>query len=116
MRKLGARLALWYALAATVTFACLTVAGYFMLENYLVHGLDLLDAAEFQQIKAHLLADGRALSAPLIEARIRETTEYASVLFYIDVHSKDAGPVFRSSNLHGQTIPDVPHQVVVLNA
>jgi signal transduction histidine kinase len=110
MKSIGARLAAWYALAATVTFACLTVAGYFMLENYLVHGLDLLDAAEFQQIKAHLVSDDRALSPQVIDERIRETTEYASVLFYIDVHSKDAGPVFRSSNLHGQTIPDVPHQ------
>jgi signal transduction histidine kinase len=110
MKSIGARLAVWYALAATVTFACLTVAGYFMLENYLVHGLDLLDAAEFQQIKAHLVSDDRALSPQVIDERIRETTEYASVLFYIDVHSKDAGPVFRSSNLHGQTIPDIPHR------
>src|SRR5579859_2005519 len=110
MKSIGARLALWYALAATATFACLTVAGYFMLEHYLVHGLDLLDAAEFQQIKAHLVSDGRPLSAAVIDERIRETTEYASVLFYIDVHSKAAGPVFRSSNLHGQTIPDIPHQ------
>jgi signal transduction histidine kinase len=110
MKSIGARLAAWYALAATVTFACLTVAGYFMLENYLVHGLDLLDAAEFQQIKAHLVGDDRALSPQVIDERIRETTEYASVLFYIDVHSKDAGPVFRSTNLHGQTIPDIPQQ------
>ena len=110
MKSIGARLALWYALAATATFACLTVAGYFMLEHYLVHGLDLLDAAEFQQIKAHLVSDGRPLTAAVIDERIRETTEYASVLFYIDVHSREAGPVFRSSNLHGQTIPDIPHQ------
>jgi two-component system heavy metal sensor histidine kinase CusS len=45
-----------------------------------------------------------------IEARIRETTEYASVLFHIDVHGKTVGTVFRSSNLHGETIPDVPGQ------
>ena len=110
MKSIGARLALWYALAATATFACLSVAGYFMLQKYLVHGLDLLDAAEFQQIKAHLGAPDRGLTPRLIEARIRETTEYASVLFYIDVHSGSAGPIFRSSNLHGQTIPDIPHQ------
>jgi signal transduction histidine kinase len=110
MKSIGARLALWYALAATATFACLSVAGYFMLEKYLVHGLDLLDAAEFQQIKAHFGSGGMPLSAKAIDERIRETTEYASVLFYIDVHSRDASPIFRSSNLHGQTIPDVPHQ------
>jgi signal transduction histidine kinase len=110
MKSIGARLAFWYALAATTAFACLTVAGYFMLERYLVHGLDLLNAAEFKQIKAHLLSDDSPLDADIIERRIRETTEYASVLFYIDVHGKKTGPVFRSSNLHGLTIPDVPHR------
>jgi signal transduction histidine kinase len=110
VKSIGARLALWYALAATVTFACLSVAGYFMLEKHLIHGLDLLNAAEFQQIEAHLGPDHETLSAEVIEARIRETTEYASVLFYIDVHRKDVGMIFRSTNLHGQTIPDIPHQ------
>ena len=110
MRSIGARLALWYALAATVTFACLSVVGYFMLEKHLIHGLDLLNAAEFQQIEAHLGPDHKTLNPEVIEARIRETTEYASVLFYIDVHRKDVGMIFRSTNLHGQTIPDIPHQ------
>jgi len=109
MKSIGARLAFWYALAATLTFASLSIAGYFMLERYLVHDLDLLNEAEFQQIKAHLGPD-HALSARVIEERIRETTEYASVLFYIDVHGKGIGTVFRSTNLHGQTIPDVPHE------
>jgi two-component system heavy metal sensor histidine kinase CusS len=110
VKSIGARLALWYALAATVTFACLSVVGYFMLEKHLIHGLDLLNAAEFQQIEAHLGPDHKTLNAEVIEARIRETTEYASVLFYIDVHRKDVGMIFRSTNLHGQTIPDIPHQ------
>ena len=110
MKSIGARLALWYALAATGSLACLSVVGYFMLEKYLVHGLDILNASEFEQIKAHLGNDYVALSPEVIDTHIRETTEFASVLFFIDVHSKTAGTVFRSSNLHGQTIPDVPHE------
>src|ERR1019366_4801612 len=41
--------------------------------------------------------------------RIRETTEYSSVLFYIEIHRHNAkaGTVFSSSNLHGYSIPDV---------
>jgi signal transduction histidine kinase len=110
MRSIGARLALWYTLAAIVAFAALSVVGYFMLQGYLVHGLDLLNSAEFEQIKAHLGPDHETLKTDVIETRIRETTEYASVLFYIDVHGKTVGTVFRSSNLHGETIPDVPGQ------
>jgi signal transduction histidine kinase len=110
MKSIGARLAFWYALAATLTFASLSIAGYFMLESYLVHDLDRLNEAEFQQIKARLGPGHETLSASVIDERIRETTDYASTLFYIDVHGKDVGTVFRSTNLRGQTIPDVPHQ------
>ena len=40
--------------AATVTLACLFVVGYYLLENHLIHGLDLLNRAEFEQITRHL--------------------------------------------------------------
>ena len=102
------RLAAWYALAATITLACLFVVGYQLLQKYLVHGLDLLNTAEFQQIRARLGPDYATLDSAVIDRRIRETTEYASVLFYIDIdsHRRD-GILFYSNNLHGRPIPDV---------
>jgi len=108
MRSIGTRLAAWYALAATVTLACLFVVGYQLLQSYLIHGLDLLNAAEFEQIRARLGPDYKTLTSEVINQRIRETTEYASVLFYIDIHSEQHGTVFYSSNLKGRAIPDVP--------
>ena len=54
MKSIGARLALWYAAASTVTLACLFLVGYYLLRGYLIHGLDLLNQSEFEQIKAHL--------------------------------------------------------------
>jgi len=107
MRSIGARLALWYAAASTATLACLFIVGYWLLRGYLIHGLDLLNQSEFEQIKARLGADYRTLSAEVIDQRIRETTEYASVLFYIDIHGRDTGTIFYSSNLKGRSIPDV---------
>ncbi len=107
MRSIGARLALWYAAASTATLSCLFIVGYWLLHGYLIHGLDLLNRAEFEQIRAHLGADYRSLSPAVIDQRIRETTEYASVLFYIDIHGKDTGTIFYSSNLKGRSIPDV---------
>ncbi|HUX74455.1 MAG TPA: ATP-binding protein [Steroidobacteraceae bacterium] len=107
MRSIGARLALWYAAAATATLACLFVAGYYLLHGYLIHGLDLLNQAEFEQIEAHLGPDYKSLSAAVIDQRIRETTDYASVLFYIDIHSHHHGTIFYSSNLKGKSIPDI---------
>ena len=108
MKSIGTRVAVWYGSAATLTLACLFVAGYLLLESQLIHGLDLLNEAGFRQIEAYLGADYRTLSTPAIEKRIREITDYASTLFYVDVHVPGVGPIFRSTNLVGRDIPDVP--------
>ncbi len=110
MRSISTRLAVWYASAATLTLACLFVVGYQLLETYLVHGLDLLNTAEFEQIRAHLGPDYRTLSSKVIDERIRETTEFSSVLFYIEIDNPGTGTVFTSRNLHSVNIPDVPGQ------
>jgi len=108
VKSIGARLTAWYAGTATATLAILFVGGYFLLLSNLTRGLDLLNAAEFEQIRSRLGDNPAGLDPVSIDEHIRETTEYAKVLFYIDVHSREAGTVFRSTNLSGQTIPDVP--------
>lgn len=96
-----------YAAAATLSSALLLGTGYALLENQLIHGLDLMNEAEFHQLKAHLGNDDRALSPAVIDQRIRETSEFGSVLFYIDVDNTHTGLVFTSRNLSGRSIPDV---------
>lgn len=114
MKSIGARLALWYAAAATATLACLFVAGYYLLQIHLVQGLDLLNRAQFAQISAHLGNDYTSLNSQVIDTRIRETTDYASVLFFITIDDPlgPVRPIFYSTNLHGRAIPDVPGQRV----
>ena len=107
MKSISARLTLWYALTATATLACLFVVGYFLLENRLVHGLDLLNETEFNQIKSHLGEGYESFTSKIIDERIRETTDHASVLFYIDIEIPRVGNLFRSTNLNGRTIPDI---------
>ena len=110
MKSIGARLALWYAGAATATLVCLFVAGYYLLHINLTRGLDLLNQAQFEQIKAHLGADLASLNANDINARIRETTDYSAVLFFITIDDRNSAvrPIFYSTNLRGVPIPDVP--------
>ncbi len=96
------------ARTATVTLASLFLAGYVLLENQLVHGLDLLNETGFKQIEAHLGPDYATLNPSSIEQRIREVTDSASTLFYIDVHVPSIGDIFRSTNLGGRNIPDLP--------
>src|ERR1035437_817100 len=89
MKSISTRLAVWYALAATITLTCLFGAGYKMLENHLIHGLDLLNVAQFEQIKAHLHPEDESVDPDRIEERIRSITEFAAVLFYIDIHRSE---------------------------
>ena len=107
MKSIGARLTFWYALTATATLAVLFVAGYFMLQKQLINQLDLLNEQQFKQLKVHLGADVAKLSPQVIDQRIRETTESASSLFFIDMHGPMTNVFFKSTNLHGQTIPDI---------
>lgn len=108
MKSIGTRLAFWYALSSTATLAVLFIAGYFLLEGYLVHGLDVLEAADFEQIRAHLGPGYEKIDTATLDKRIRDTTESASVLFYVDIHRHKSGAIFYSSNLHGASIPDLP--------
>jgi two-component system heavy metal sensor histidine kinase CusS len=107
LNSLGSRLAAWYAFAATITLACLFVAGYQLLYTRLMHGLDLLNYSEAQQLRARLGPDYAKLDLEAIDRRIRETTESASVLFYVNVHNPANNIMFYSHNLNGVAIPDV---------
>ena len=107
LRSISTRLAVWYACAATITLATLFAAGYQLLERHLIHGLDMLNVAQYEQIRAHLHPEHDSIDRDRIEERIRAITEYAAVLFYIDVHTAKAGTLFRSHNLNGHKIPDI---------
>jgi two-component system heavy metal sensor histidine kinase CusS len=108
MKSIGARIVLWYTATVTATLACLFGVGHYLLEEQLVHQLDVLNEAQFKQLDVTLGPNYEILTASAIGERIREVTESASALFYIDMHGPMTNRFFRSTNLHGQTIPDVP--------
>ncbi len=108
MKSIGSRITFWYAVTVVTTLACLFVAGHYLLENQLIHELDKLNEAQFKQLTYTLGPNYRTLTAQTIDDRIREVTESASALFYIDFHGPMTNRFFKSSNLRGQTIPDVP--------
>lgn len=107
MRSISARLTFLYALSATASLAILFAVGYQLLEGRLIHGLDQLNNAGFQQIRARLGTDYQGLNAQILDQRIRETSEYNSALFYIEVENPKNGVRFFSANLHGRALPDI---------
>jgi two-component system heavy metal sensor histidine kinase CusS len=108
MRSIGARLALWYAGVSTATLVLLFVAGYYLLQQHLVRGLDALNRAEFEQIKSSLGADYENLTPVEVDERMRGAAEVASVLFYVEIHGKDKRLLFASHNLGVRRLLDVP--------
>ena len=107
MKSIGARLTFWYALASTVTLAILFLVGYQLLESRLTHGLDQLNEAEFRQLQAHLGPDYKTLNSKVVDERLRDVSEYGSVLFYISIEIPKTDVKFHSRNLKGRDIPDV---------
>lgn len=107
MKSIGARITFWFMLSVALTLTCLFIAGYQLLHSSLISDLDLLNATEFRQIKARLGPDYSSLSPATINERIRQTTDYASVLFYISIDLPKRGNLFRSKNLAGYALPDV---------
>ena len=107
MNSIGARLTLWYAVSATATLAVLFIIGYLLLENRLIHGLDMLNLAELKQVEAHMGQGYQDLSPQQISDKISETSEYSSTLFYIVIDHPHKGISFYSKNLRGINIPDV---------
>jgi two-component system heavy metal sensor histidine kinase CusS len=108
MKTIGRRITVWYAVAATVSLACLFAVGHYLLESYLIRQLDALNETEFIHLKDTLGPKYETLDPVSVADRIREVTESASSLFYIDMHGPMTNRFFRSTNLRGQTIPDVP--------
>jgi signal transduction histidine kinase len=108
VKSIGSRITLWYAVTVITTLACLFVAGHYLLENQLIHQLDKLNETQFKQLKFSLGPNYRTLTTSTIDDRIREVTESASSLFYIDCHGPMTNRFFKSNNLRGQTIPDIP--------
>src|SRR5258706_9723454 len=102
MRSIGTRITLWYAVTLTVTLACLFVAGHYLLERYLARQLDELNETQFKHLRATLGKDYATLTPPEIDDRIRQATESASSLFYVDMHGPMTNRFFKSRNLHGQ--------------
>jgi two-component system heavy metal sensor histidine kinase CusS len=105
LRSISARLALWYAVAATLTLAGLFLAGYATLEHHVVNGLDLLNQAELGEVKAHMVRDYDPNNPDFLERRLRKPTERSGALFYICVHNDENGLSFSSTNLNGRVLP-----------
>lgn len=85
MKSIAARLAIWYALAATISLAGLSVVGFYALRSHLIHGLELLNASEYQRIEAQLGPHWGRLDRQQAKQWLHALTDNVAVLFYVQV-------------------------------
>lgn len=103
MTSIGTRLAFWNTVIFGVALGCLFLAGRKLLENHALRSLDLLNASEFEQIKASLGAE--ALPSESIRQRMSEQLRHDAVFFFVEIHQRGTGFIYRSENLLGHTLP-----------
>ncbi|HLP09100.1 MAG TPA: ATP-binding protein [Opitutaceae bacterium] len=104
-RSFALRLALGYALLTTLTVAVVLVAGRFIVEHQVLHGLDLLNDAEFVELVDRFPTPP---VVPLDERTLeilREHTAIDSSMYLFQVLAPDGAVLFRSSNLGPGVLP-----------
>jgi two-component system heavy metal sensor histidine kinase CusS len=107
MNSIGARLAICYVLASTVTFASLFVTGRYFVERHAIHALDLLNQSEFEQLKSGVGPPGETFPKDALLRRVRALTDDLK-LIHIEVDSPTGEAIFRSEDLDGHRIPAQP--------
>lgn len=98
MKSLGSRLTYYYALVVMCTVISTMIIGYWLLRDELIHGIDLLNNAEFREIRDRV----EARHAPIVEGdflrRVAEHAEIDAQLYFFQVR-RNGKVLFRSPNM-----------------
>jgi signal transduction histidine kinase len=96
---------LGYALLTTLTVAVVLVAGRFIVEHQVLHGIDLLNDAEFVELVDRFPSPLRTeLDERTLEI-LREHTAIDSSMYLFQVIRPDGSVLFRSTNLGPGVLP-----------
>src|ERR1017187_1483328 len=96
-----------FAVLVTVTMAVVLATGGWLLSREAVNGLDLLNQAEYVEIRDRLESNPAALSAADIDRRVRARTEGDAALYFFQIHNDTGTLLFRSANLGRAVLPDL---------
>jgi signal transduction histidine kinase len=99
MKSLGSRLTYYYALVVMCTVILTMVIGYWLLRNELIHGIDLLNNAEFREIRDRVEVQHGAIAEADFLRRVAEHAEIDTQLYFFQVR-RNGKVLFRSPNMH----------------
>ena len=104
-RSFTSRLAFAYAAMVTATVLIVLVAGRLIVGHQLIRGLDLLNVAEFEEIRTHIAAPATPLLDEPTLAVLREHTTIDSPMYFFQVCAPNGRVLFRSANLGHSALP-----------
>src|SRR5581483_6439325 len=99
MRSIGSRLTYWYVLVVFVTVVTALLVGRWLLERQLIHGMDLLNVAEFEELADRVKRNGQVVSDPLLLQRIAAHSKIDSPLYFFQLRDRHGEVLFRSANM-----------------
>lgn len=105
LRSFATRLALAYALLTTVTVGLALIAGRLIVGHQVVHGVDLLNAAEHAELIDRIAAPTAAQLDEQALQTLREHTAIDASMYLFQVAAPDGSLLFRSANLGASRLP-----------
>ena len=108
MNSLGSRLTLWYAALVTVTLAAVLVLGNILLRLELTRSIDLLNAAQFQEIRNRVESDQLAKPEADFLEQISEHARIDAPLYFFQVRDAQGTVYLRSANMGRTVFPPNP--------
>lgn len=101
MKSLRSKLIVWYSAVVLLTVAAVLILGRVLLQYEMVSGLDLLNEAEFQEMKP-LLQQSSPTEPFLLDPEVADHVRIDAYLFYFQIHHPEQGILFSSPNMGEQ--------------
>jgi len=108
MKSLGSRLTLWYVLVVMATMVSAILFGHWLLNKEMMKGIDLLNAAEFQEIPMRADAAHRVLPESDLLEQIASEAKLDAALYLFQVRRANGDILYRSENMGRGTLPPNP--------
>lgn len=99
MKSLASRLTYYYALVVMCTVVSTMFIGYWLLRNELIHGIDLLNGAEFREIRDRVEVKREPIAENDFLRKVAEHAEIDAQLYFFQVCRTSGEVLFRSPNM-----------------
>jgi signal transduction histidine kinase len=113
MKSLGSRLTVWYVAVVMATMVCAILVGRWLLIKEMFRGYDVLNAAEFQEIRSRVKEGPGPIPQSELVARVAAHARIDAALYLFQIRRADGKVIFRSDNLGASLLqpnpPGTPH-------